>query len=336
MQEYDGTEFPIAFLLHTFTETQRKWSTTEQEAHGVYYVVTKWNYYLHDMDIIVKNDHKPLAKFLNGKNTNNKVNRWSLELATYNISFEWILGAKNKAADCLSWLVEQLSITPATVNMLTVTHTNRPASNTRSQTKKDSTGTTLTPHPDITPDISPGTNPTPKSLMADRLEALLQMQKTDPFCKHISKCLFNEKALQHETDIFTHVKVLLCKHVMDSGQKFLALVIPKSWKYTVLEEAHDMLGHQGNAHTYCLVKRQYYWKGMNKDIRKYITNCALCHREKAKIQHYPLQMMDIPDRPFDKIAINLITECDTLTSGNKHILTIIAPPDWMAQSISYT
>ena len=28
-QEHDGTEFPVAFLLHTFTETQRKWSTTE-------------------------------------------------------------------------------------------------------------------------------------------------------------------------------------------------------------------------------------------------------------------------------------------------------------------
>ena len=62
---------------------------------------------------------------------------------------------------------------------------------------------------------------------------------------------------------------------------------------------------------------------MNKDIRKYIANCALCHREKAKIQHYPLQIMEIPDRPFDKIGIDLITDCDTLTSGNKHILTII-------------
>ena len=29
-QEHDGMEFPIAFLPHTFTETQRKWSTTEQ------------------------------------------------------------------------------------------------------------------------------------------------------------------------------------------------------------------------------------------------------------------------------------------------------------------
>ena len=230
----------------------------------------------------MRNDHKPLASFLNGINTNNKVNRWGLELTTYNITFKWISRAKNKAADCLSQLVEQLPTTPVTVNMLTATHTNRLAFNTRSQTKQNSTGTTLTPHQDISPGISPDNNRTPKSLTADRLEVLLQMQNTDPFCKCISKHLLNGKAVQHETDIFTHVKGLLYKHVMDSRQKFLALVIPKSWKYTVLVEAHSKLGHQGNSHTYCLIKRQYYWKGMNKDIWKYITNCTLATGRKPK------------------------------------------------------
>ena len=62
---------------------------------------------------------------------------------------------------------------------------------------------------------------------------------------------------------------------------------------------------------------------MNKDIRKYIANCTLCPREKAKVQDYPLQMMEIPNRPFDKIPMDLVTECETSTSGNKHILTII-------------
>ena len=87
-QEHNGMEFPIAFLSHTFTATQQKWSTTKQEACGIYYAITKWNYYLQGTDIIVKYDHKPLARFLNGKNANNKVNRWSLKLATYNISFK--------------------------------------------------------------------------------------------------------------------------------------------------------------------------------------------------------------------------------------------------------
>ena len=160
-QEHDGMEFPVVFLSHTFTETQRKWSTTRQEAFGVYYTITKWDYYLQGANIIVKNDHKPLAKFLNGKNANNKVNRWSLELATYNITFEWISGAKSKAADCLLHLVEPTS-TSTTVNLLTTTHTEGPAFNTRSCTQSTSPDTTSIPHPNVSPQISQDTAPTPK------------------------------------------------------------------------------------------------------------------------------------------------------------------------------
>ena len=78
-QEHDGQQLPVAFLSHTFTDSQWKWSTTEEEAYGIYYAVTKWNYYLQGSDIVVHNDCKPLQNYLNGKNANNKVNRWSLE-----------------------------------------------------------------------------------------------------------------------------------------------------------------------------------------------------------------------------------------------------------------
>ena len=182
-QEHNGTKCPVAFLSHTFMETQHKWSTTEQEAFGVYYAITKWNYYLQGTDIIVQNDHKPLAQFLNSKNTNNKVNRWSLELATYNIIFEWISGAKNKAADCLSRLV---SPTGASINMLTASLHDGPAFYTRRCTQSTSDSTSALPT-DPTPHISQDATPTPKSVTADHLDALLQMQRTDPFCKCISK-----------------------------------------------------------------------------------------------------------------------------------------------------
>ena len=33
-------------------------------------------------------------------------------------------------------------------------------------------------------------------------------------------------------------------------------------------------------------------------------------------------MTEIPDRPFDKKAFNLVTNCETSTLDNKHILTI--------------
>ena len=268
---------------------------------------------------------------------NNKVNRWGLELATYNIAFKWISGVHDKAADCLSHLVELPQDKPVSINMLSVTDTDGPVFNTRNQTHKHLSLDTSTSQPDVIPNVPEAKHPTPKSLTADRLKALLQMQKNDPFCKRISKWLSNGKGPQHETDLFTHVRDLLYKHVTDPGQKFLALVIPKSWKYTVLVEAHDKLGHQGNTHTYCLIKHQYYWKGMNKDTRKYITNCTLCCKEKAKVQAYPLQMTEITDRPFNKIFIDLVTECETSNSGKKHILTIIDHlTDWPKLSPNQT
>ena len=101
-QMHEEAEFLVAFLSHTFTDTQRRWSTPEQEAYSIYFTIKKWNYYLQGADIIVRNNHKSLAWFLNGKNKNTKINSWGLELASYNIKFEWISGAKNKAADCLS------------------------------------------------------------------------------------------------------------------------------------------------------------------------------------------------------------------------------------------
>ena len=60
-QEHAESEFPIAFHSHTFTDLQCEWSTTEQEAYRVYYAVTKWNYFLQGTEVIVHNDHKPLA-----------------------------------------------------------------------------------------------------------------------------------------------------------------------------------------------------------------------------------------------------------------------------------
>ena len=148
LQNHNGTEFPIAFLSHTFSETQ----------------LLKWNYYLQGANIIVRNDHKPLARFLNGKNANNKVNRWSLELATHNITFERISGARNKAADCLSRLVSPMS---TTINKLTASVPDRPAFHTRSCTLKAPETTPTTP---VAPQplTSPDSHPTPKSITEDQ------------------------------------------------------------------------------------------------------------------------------------------------------------------------
>ena len=150
---------------------------------------------------------------------NNKVNRWSLELATYNMTFEWISGAKNKAADCLSRLV---SPTRTYINMLTASVNDGLAFHIRSHTQSTSDTTLKTPVMPQ-PHISQDSNPTPNSITDDHQDALLQMQCTDPFCKCISKWLLNGKAPHHKSNTFTHVKGLLYKHVSDTGKAISSL-----------------------------------------------------------------------------------------------------------------
>ena len=183
---------------------------------------------------------------------------------TYNITFEWISGAQNKAANCLSRLVKLPTNSKATIKMLTATNSDGPAFNTRSKTSHQGSTTVntefLSTQPikePVTPDfttVKTTQDVTPKPLTDDGHDALIQMQKMDPFCKHISKWLSNGKAPKHEVDLFTQVKGLLYKHVMDTNQKFMALIIPKALKYAVQAEAHEKLRHLGVTCTYCLIK----------------------------------------------------------------------------------
>ena len=101
--------------------------------------------------------------------------------------------------------------------MLTATSHDGPAFHTRNKTTQHNMTQDLPPQTDtVTPDITNITetpDSTPKHLTKDGLQALLQMQRTDPLCKCISKCLSSGKAPKHEVHLFLHIKGLLYKHV---------------------------------------------------------------------------------------------------------------------------
>ena len=100
--------------------------------------------------------------------------------------------------------------------------------------------------------------------------SIKEMQSTDPFCKCIMKRLLNKTMPKHELNTFFIHNGLLYRYASDHSKDFCALVIPKAWRYTVLVETHDKMGHQGNNRMYSLIKQQYYWKEMAKDVKDYI------------------------------------------------------------------
>ena len=89
--------------------------------------------------------------------------------------------------------------------MLTTTYSDGPAFNTRGKTSHQTTTNTdpssNQPNKDVvTQDFTTTKSTqdvTPQPLINDTLQALLQMQKMDPFCKHISKQISRGKVPKH-------------------------------------------------------------------------------------------------------------------------------------------
>ena len=74
--------------------------------------------------------------------------------------------------------------------------------------------------------------------------SIKEMQLTDPFCKRIVKRLLNKTAPEHELKTFFIHNGLLYRYASDHSKDFCALVIPKAWRYMILVETHDKMGHK--------------------------------------------------------------------------------------------
>ena len=57
-QVIDGVEKPVAYLSKAFNETERKWSTIEQETFAVVYAAIQWEHMLLGHPWVLETDHK--------------------------------------------------------------------------------------------------------------------------------------------------------------------------------------------------------------------------------------------------------------------------------------
>ena len=108
----------------------------------------------------------------------------------------------------------------ASIKMLVTITPDGPATHTHSKTCNP-TNTTPPTDASTTDKVN-----APQPLTEDQKDTLRLMQGMESFCQCISKRLLSGKAPSHKVDTFTHIKGLLYYHVMDSSQRFLALVIP--------------------------------------------------------------------------------------------------------------
>lgn len=52
------------------------------------------------------------------------------------------------------------------------------------------------------------------------------------------------------------------------------------WKSKIMAEFHSTPagGHQGVLKCYQRLKKKFYWQGMKKDVKQFISNCHICQQ----------------------------------------------------------
>jgi len=117
--------------------------------------------------------------------------------------------------------------------------------------------------------------------------------------------------------------------VNDSWSEKHQIVLPQSIRKSVMEIAHEGFGgHLGIRKTCQKILNDFFWPGLKQDVTKHINSCHVCQvagKPNQTIPPYPLQPIQVPCEPFQKIIIDCVGPLPKTTKGNQYILTVMCP-----------
>ncbi|UYV70738.1 hypothetical protein LAZ67_8000410, partial [Cordylochernes scorpioides] len=95
--------------------------------------------------------------------------------------------------------------------------------------------------------------------------------------------------------------ILYKKNYRTTGRPWL-MMIPEHLRSEVMEDLHDAptAGHLGFARTYDKVKNRFYWPGLYRTVRQYVSHCLECQRRKKLPRSPAGQLVSISpvEKPF--------------------------------------
>jgi hypothetical protein len=170
-----------------------------------------------------------------------------------------------------------------------------------------------------------------------RLMAVGALSPYDPWLKRINDAVsvnteaqkFRKQALQRsESGPKCDGFVLQHGVLYYSANGLLRVFVPKQdgLRVSLIREFHDLpiSGHFGWRKTYHALAQHYYWGNMTSDVHSYVTKCPVCQRMKPTRQPKPpIQPLEVPSRPFDRITLDWMTIGCTTKEGYDSVLCVV-------------
>ncbi|CAC5366153.1 unnamed protein product [Mytilus coruscus] len=115
---------------------------------------------------------------------------------------------------------------------------------------------------------------------------------------------------------------------VENGKTFRQLIVLEAYRTDNMKLAHEslMAGHMATRRTVYRVLSEFYWPGVESDVKRYCRSCDICQRTvpKGKQNRAPLGKTPIIDVPFRRVAVDLPEPLEPVTdNGNRYIITLV-------------
>lgn len=172
----------------------------------------------------------------------------------------------------------------------------------------------------------------PEAIPNIKREDIREAQQNDPSLQRL-RGLVDEKTSQKGGRArFIEVKGLMYREFVspqvEHGDVFRQLVVPQVYRKHVMKIAHEssLGGHQGIKRTLDKITTNFYWSGIQADVKRFCKSCDICQRtiHKGRVKRAPLGRMPLIEVPFERIAIDIVGPIKPATErGHRFILTLV-------------
>jgi RNase H-like domain found in reverse transcriptase/Integrase zinc binding domain/Integrase core domain len=293
--DINGDRHLVAFLLKTFTDTERRYEIYDRELLGIVRALKEWRHYIQGSGhtTLIHMDHWNLTYFQKAQKLSDRQARWSLFLSEFDIILQHLPGNKMILSDALSRRLDHCPKEDETkeetllpddlfLNLLDI--------NLRDRITKN------------------------KDYDFDVTRAIELLQEEGP------------TSIQNDLEDWKIEEVDDQKTIFYKGKQY----IPKDQELRrdilKLFHDHETAGHPGELETYNSVKQHYWWPGLRVFVKNYIKGCGIC--QQFKIDRNPSHPSFVPvegaisTRPFAHCSMDLITDLPPV-EGNKSVLVVV-------------
>ncbi|KAK7489481.1 hypothetical protein BaRGS_00019280 [Batillaria attramentaria] len=141
-------------------------------------------------------------------------------------------------------------------------------------------------------------------------ETLTTLQRSDPTLSHVRRLAGAlAKQSKHGTVSFEIKRGILRRMFRSSSRSHIQVVVPLSLRPAILRLSHDhpVTGHMGVKRTLERARQDFYWPGMESDVRRYCQTCDACQRTtpKGRNTRIPLGKVPLVQTPLEKVGVDL-------------------------------